>query len=402
MESQSASLVNLSSSVSLPSSGWPPTVPTAANGSADEGVPHPKWEWAVERVRQRRDLCDQRARAHDDIAVFWLRWAAPLAWATAVLAALSALAVVANAGMPAIVLSVLAATAAATVAAFQPSDSAKLHRAAATAYERLARKLDDVEAVDLGDYKLYIPPEKIDSIRAEIASLEEELGSIELSHPPVSGFKQRKERWRLRTGSSDGIEYQTQSRLSLSQTMREIGFASLAAGLSPAGRCGYASLATGLAATGLSATGRLSRQQGSEKGRHVLRLLAPASQLSRLRPVANRPVASGAKPASHSSAARAREPAVASATCCRQACCERSEAGFNSSVARASCRVRDLLPIGQLRAVAKPVFHSSERAARCALRPAEPPSFGCSAALSKRRTGAVGSTRPCSRAFNQR
>ena len=42
----------------------------------------------------------------------------------------------------------------------------------------------------------------------------------------------------------------------------------------------------------------------------------------------------------------AREPAVASATCCRQACCERSEAGFNSSVARASCRVCDLLPIG--------------------------------------------------------
>jgi hypothetical protein len=186
MESQSVSLVNLSSSVNLPSSGGPVAT---THGSAEEGVPHPKWEWAVDRVRQRRDLCDQRARAHDDIAVFWLRWSAPLAWATAVLAALSALAVVASAGMPAIVLSVLAAIAAATVAAFQPSDAAKLHRAAAMAYERLARKLDDVEALHLGDSKQQIPPEKIDPLRTEITTLEEELNSIELSHPPVSAFK---------------------------------------------------------------------------------------------------------------------------------------------------------------------------------------------------------------------
>ena len=191
MESQSADLGNLSSS----------RVPvTAANGSADEGAPHPKWEWAVDRVRQRRDLCDQRAGAHDEIAVFWQRWAAPLAWATAVLAALSALSVVANATWPAMALSILTAIAAATVAAFQPSDAAKWHRAAATAYERLARKLDDVEALDLGDSKLQIPPEKIDPIRAEIAKLEDELNSIELSHPPVSSFKPRQEPGALELG----------------------------------------------------------------------------------------------------------------------------------------------------------------------------------------------------------
>jgi hypothetical protein len=183
MESQSADLGSLSSS------GGPLT----ASGSTDEGAPHPKWEWAASRVRQRRDLCDQRARAHDEKAVFWQKWAAPLAWVTAVLAAVSALLVVANVGLPAMALSVLTAIAAATVAAFQPSEAAKSHHAAATAYERLARKLDDVEALHLGDCKLHIPPEKIDPIRTEIAKLEEELNSIELSHPPVSSFKQSKE-----------------------------------------------------------------------------------------------------------------------------------------------------------------------------------------------------------------
>ena len=105
------------------------------------------------------------------------------------LAALSALSVVANVIVAAMVLSILTAIAAATVAAFQPSEAAKSHRAAATAYERLARKLDDVEALDLGDCKQQIPPEKIDPVRSEIAKLEEELNSIELSHPPVSSFK---------------------------------------------------------------------------------------------------------------------------------------------------------------------------------------------------------------------
>src|SRR5215204_3703034 len=139
-----------------PSSG---ASPIATSGAAGDGAPHPKWEWAASRVRQRRDLCDQRARAHDATAVFWQKWAAPLAWGTAVLAALSALAVVANVSLVAMVLSILAAIAASTVAAFQPSDIAKSHRAAAMAYERLARKLDDVEALDLGVFKEQIPAE---------------------------------------------------------------------------------------------------------------------------------------------------------------------------------------------------------------------------------------------------
>ncbi len=181
MESLNAGLGNLSSSGGAL---------TALSGP-DESAPHPKWEWAASRVRLRRELCDQRARAHDAKAVFWQRWAAPLAWVTAVLAALSALLVVANVTLPAMVLSILAAIAAATVAAFQPSEAAKSHRAAATAYERLARKLDDVEALDLGDCKLHIPPEKIGAIRTEVAKLEEELNSIEQSHPPVSSFKPR-------------------------------------------------------------------------------------------------------------------------------------------------------------------------------------------------------------------
>jgi hypothetical protein len=198
MESQSAGLGSLSSS------GGPLT---AASGSADDGTPHPKWEWATTRVRQRRDLCDQRARAHDEKAVFWQKWAAPLAWVTAVLAALSALLVVANVSLPAMALSILTAIAAATVAAFQPSEAAKSHHAAATAYERLARKLDDVEALDLGDCKLHIPPEKIDSIRTEIARLEEELNSIELSHPPVSSFKQGKEPSSLELGRAPASNF---------------------------------------------------------------------------------------------------------------------------------------------------------------------------------------------------
>ena len=98
MESQSAGLGNLSSS------GGPLT---AINGAAGDGAPHPKWEWAATRVRQRRELCDQRAQTHDAIAVFWQKWAAPLAWGTAVLAALSALSVVASVGVPAMIFSIL-------------------------------------------------------------------------------------------------------------------------------------------------------------------------------------------------------------------------------------------------------------------------------------------------------
>jgi hypothetical protein len=184
MESQSAVLGNPSSSDGIPS---------AISGAAGDGAPHPKWEWAASRVRQRRDLCDQRARAHDAQAVFWQKWAAPLAWGTAILAALSALSVVANVSLLAMVLSILAAIVASTVAAFQPSEIAKLHRAAATAYERLARKLDDVEALDLGDCKEQIPFAKIDPVRTEIAKLEEELNAIELSHPPVSSFRHHQE-----------------------------------------------------------------------------------------------------------------------------------------------------------------------------------------------------------------
>jgi hypothetical protein len=184
MESQSAMVGNI-----LPPGGSL----AAINSSVSDGAPHPKWEWATSRVRQRRELCDQRAQAHDAIAVFWQRWSAPLAWGTAVLAALSAVSVVASVNIPAMVFSILAAVAAATVAAFQPSEAAKLHRAAATAYERLARKLGDVEALDLGECVHQIPPEKIDPVRTEIAKLEEELNAIELSHPPVSNAKHHTE-----------------------------------------------------------------------------------------------------------------------------------------------------------------------------------------------------------------
>jgi hypothetical protein len=179
MEPQSSILGNLSPSAPL----------TVISGSPADGAPHPKWEWAATRVRQRRELCDERARTHDATAVFWQRAAAPLAWCTAVLAALSALSIVATVGVAAVLFSILTAIAAATVAAFQPSETAKSHRAAATAYERLARKLGDVEALDLGECVQHIPPEKIEPVRIEIAKLEEELNAIELSHPPVSSFK---------------------------------------------------------------------------------------------------------------------------------------------------------------------------------------------------------------------
>jgi hypothetical protein len=43
--------------------------------------------------------------------------------------------------------------------------------------------------LDLGDCKEQIPFAKVDPVRTEIAKLEEELNSIELSHPPVSSFK---------------------------------------------------------------------------------------------------------------------------------------------------------------------------------------------------------------------
>jgi hypothetical protein len=179
MESQSVASGNLASSGSTA---------IGPSGFGSDGAPHPKWDWATTRIHQRRELCDQRALAHDTRAVFWQRWAAPLTWLTAVLAALTSLAVVAGMNYTATALSILTAVVAATVAAFQPAEAAKSHRAAATAYERLARKLDDVEALDLGEGKQQIPPDKIDSIRREVSKLEEELNAIELSHPPVATF----------------------------------------------------------------------------------------------------------------------------------------------------------------------------------------------------------------------
>lgn len=187
MESQNAAL-------GTPSAPSSPLV--EINLPADDGAPHPRWEWATSRIHQRRELCDQRALAHDAKAVFWQQWAAPLTWLTAALAALSALSVVASMSFLATLLSILTALLAATVAAFQPSEAAKAHRAAATAYERLARKLDDVEALDLGDRKQQIPTEKIDPVRAELVKLEDELNAIELSHPPISSFGHRTEQAR--------------------------------------------------------------------------------------------------------------------------------------------------------------------------------------------------------------
>lgn len=183
MESQNAFSENLTSTST-------PLVGIAA--PVEDGAPHPKWEWATSRIHQRRELCDQRALAHDARAVFWQKWATPLTWLTAVLAALTGLCVVASLTFLATLLSILTALVAATVAAFHPSDAAKAHRAAATAYERLARKLDDVEALDLGDKRQQIPPEKIDPVRNELAKLEEELAAIETSHPPVSKFGRHK------------------------------------------------------------------------------------------------------------------------------------------------------------------------------------------------------------------
>jgi SMODS and SLOG-associating 2TM effector domain len=193
MESQSAASPNHASSGN-PLAG--------ISALAGDGAPHPKWEWATTRIRQRRELCDQRALAHDARAVFWQRWAAPLTWLTAVLAALTGLSVVAGMTLTATVLSILTAVVAATVAAFQPAEAAKSHRAAATAYERLARKLDDVEALDLGEGKQQIPPDKIDSVRTEISKLEEELNAIELSHPPVSSFNHQAEARPMELGHS--------------------------------------------------------------------------------------------------------------------------------------------------------------------------------------------------------
>jgi hypothetical protein len=185
MESQNAVSGNLAS----------PSTPLLGISVAEEdGAPHPKWEWATSRIHQRRELCDQRARAHDVRAVFWQKWAVPLTWLTAVLAALTGLSVVAGMTFVATLLSILTALVAATVAAFQPSEAARAHRAAATAYERLARKLDDVEALDLGDKRQQIPPEKIDPVRTELAKLEDELNAVELSHPPVSSFGHHTER----------------------------------------------------------------------------------------------------------------------------------------------------------------------------------------------------------------
>lgn len=184
MESQSAASGTPSAS-SIPLVG--------INLPADDGAPHPKWEWAATRIHQRRELCDKRASAHDTRAVFWQKWAAPLTWLTAVFAALAGVSVVASMNFLATFFSILTALFAATVAAFQPSEAAKAHRAAATAYERLARKLDDVEALDLGDRRQPIPAEKIDPVRAELAKLEDELNAIELSHPPISTFGRNSE-----------------------------------------------------------------------------------------------------------------------------------------------------------------------------------------------------------------
>jgi hypothetical protein len=158
-----------------------------------------RWDWAWSRIIERRDLAQRRARIHGRRALWWQRAATPLAFVTAILAALSGLSIVSDSHRLAVGFGIATAVVAAINLALQPGETAKSHRAAAIGYERLARDIDDFWTFEGGEGVL--APADAERVRKRLKAFDAQLEGIEQSHPPPTLAETESRHGRTREGT---------------------------------------------------------------------------------------------------------------------------------------------------------------------------------------------------------
>ena len=153
---------------------------------------HPGVTWGAvtTRAQERIALCVQRVAQHDTNAYRWRRVAEPLAWLTALLAALSGISVVADTLEVATVLAIVTAFAAATNAALSPGETTRKHRGSALAYDKLRLKVEDYAFFDLGSHDAGepIPDEDLEGVRDTLRGFDEEINSTAVASAPLRGI----------------------------------------------------------------------------------------------------------------------------------------------------------------------------------------------------------------------
>jgi hypothetical protein len=131
------------------------------------------------RVLERANLCRSRAARHSVSASAWYRWATPLAWLTAVLAAVSGVTVVADYNVAAVILSLATAVVAGTNAALKPAETAQKHRDAENDYERMALDLDDFAYFETEANDKLVPLDRRKELREQIRAFDDGIRAIE-------------------------------------------------------------------------------------------------------------------------------------------------------------------------------------------------------------------------------
>jgi hypothetical protein len=136
-----------------------------------------------DRAKKLTEDCKKATKDHDDSSYRWRKGAEALAWITAVLAALSGLAVVSDNSTVAPFLAIATAFAAATNAALNPAETARRHRSSALDFARLRVKVEDFQ-----DEMRVVPDEGLPKIRETFRKLNEEYGDYQVASPPIRGI----------------------------------------------------------------------------------------------------------------------------------------------------------------------------------------------------------------------
>jgi hypothetical protein len=157
-----------------------------------EPAVHPGVTWGAlsERAAERIQLCVKRRGDHDTSAHRWRRAADPLAWLTAVLAALSGITVVSDNLAVAPWLAVATALVAATNAALGPAETARKHRASALVYDKIRLKVEDFDFFELQSQNgsESVPEERRAEIRDALRAFDEEINTTAEASPPLRGM----------------------------------------------------------------------------------------------------------------------------------------------------------------------------------------------------------------------
>ena len=128
------------------------------------------------------------AGRHAGAALGWRSAAAPLAWLTAVFAAVSGLSLVASNDLLTQGLAIATAFIAATNAAVNPTDQARRHFAAQVAYRHVGIRLEDLRFFEVGDSHDAIPEGPLRSLRERIERFDEDIQALEESSPPLGSI----------------------------------------------------------------------------------------------------------------------------------------------------------------------------------------------------------------------